>query len=161
MNIQHILFGLFVIIQLVISSYEAPLDQNNTNITTPNGVTDVVTTLITSTVAPIATSTALTAESTTTESVTSSETIIASTTTTTTTTVTTTAASITTPSTTNSAITSTPTTMISPTTKAPGRKFDMSSFIGGIILTIGLSAIIFLIVSYLRRHNRLPYANLR
>jgi hypothetical protein len=41
-----------------------------------------------------------------------------------------------------------------------GRKFDGFSFIGGMILAAGLGGIIFLIVSYLRRHNRLPYYNI-
>jgi hypothetical protein len=42
-----------------------------------------------------------------------------------------------------------------------GRKFDGLSFIGGMILTAGLSAIVYLVVSYLRRSKELPYANLR
>jgi len=42
-----------------------------------------------------------------------------------------------------------------------GRKFDGLSFVGGVILASGLGGIIFLVVSYLRRSNRLPYSNLR
>ncbi|CAF1622663.1 unnamed protein product [Rotaria sp. Silwood1] len=149
MNIQYIFLGLFFILLLVTSSYEISLEDNNTNLTTPNILTDSVTTLITSTAIPNVT---LTTGSITTENVTSNPTTTA----TPVTTMTATTANITTSST-----TLTSTKIISTTIKVPGRKFDMLSFIGGIILTIGLSAIIFLIVSYLRRSNRLPYSNLR
>ncbi|CAF3434736.1 unnamed protein product [Rotaria sp. Silwood1] len=62
--------------------------------------------------------------------------------------------------TTASPIISTTTTQ-STTTSAPGRKFDGLSFMGGIILTVGLGAIAFLVLRYLRRNNRLPYSDLR
>jgi hypothetical protein len=32
---------------------------------------------------------------------------------------------------------------------------------GGMILAIGLGALIYLVVRYLRRSNRVPYANIR
>ncbi|CAF3206515.1 unnamed protein product [Rotaria sp. Silwood2] len=145
----------------IASSCEALLDENNTNVTTPNILTDPVTTLLASTATPNVTLATLTTGSITTENATSDLTTIAPATTVTSivTSVSATVANVTTPSTTNSSTTST--TMISTTAKTPGRKFDMLSFIGGIILAIGLSAIIYLIVSYLRRSNRLPYSNLR
>jgi len=42
-----------------------------------------------------------------------------------------------------------------------GRKFDGLSFFGGMILAVGLGALIYLVVRYLRRNNQLPYSNLR
>ncbi|CAF0833190.1 unnamed protein product [Rotaria sp. Silwood1] len=47
------------------------------------------------------------------------------------------------------------------TSTSPSRKFDGLSFMGGIILTVGLGAIAFLVLRYLRRNNRLPYSDLR
>ncbi|UJR21849.1 hypothetical protein I4U23_024922 [Adineta vaga] len=66
------------------------------------------------------------------------------------------------PNTTTTSTTTTTTTAKSSTTpvKPIGRKFDGLSFVGGMILATGLSAIIYLVVSYLRRNNQLPYSNL-
>ncbi|CAF1402875.1 unnamed protein product [Adineta ricciae] len=56
--------------------------------------------------------------------------------------------------------TSTTTKLTTTTSKPSGRKFDGLSFVGGMILATGLSALIYLVVSYLRRNNQLPYSNL-
>ncbi|CAF1514327.1 unnamed protein product [Adineta steineri] len=93
------------------------------------------------------------------ETTTTASTITTPTTATTTiTTPTTTTTTTTTPTTTT---TSTTTTTQSPTTAAPpGRKFDALSFIGGMILVIGLGGLIYLVARYLGVRNRLPYSNL-
>ena len=57
-------------------------------------------------------------------------------------------------------LTSPTTTTTKTTTRAPTRKFDGLSFIGGMILTVGLTAIIYLVVTYMRRQKPVPYANL-
>lgn len=41
------------------------------------------------------------------------------------------------------------------------RRFDGFSFAGGIVLTLGLTGLVYLVVIYLRRTNRLPYSNLQ
>ncbi|CAM2710404.1 unnamed protein product [Rotaria socialis] len=136
-------------------SYEQALGENNTNLTTHSALTTAVTTLITSNATSYIT---ITTVPITTQNATSRQTT--ATITDLTTTVTSAVTHITTPSTSNSTVTTTTTTLIT-TTKATGRKFDGFSFIGGIILALGLCGIFYLIVSYLRRSNRLPYANLQ
>ncbi|CAM2707400.1 unnamed protein product [Rotaria socialis] len=60
--------------------------------------------------------------------------------------------------TTSAATTTTPSKTT--TTAAPGRKFDGLSFMGGIILAVGVGALAYLVVRYLRRTNRLRYGTL-
>ncbi|CAF3052281.1 unnamed protein product [Rotaria socialis] len=138
MNISLFLLPTLLVILLATLSYEQALGENNTNLTTHSALTTAVTTLITSNATSYIT---ITTVPITTQNATS-------------------LTHITTPSTSNSTVTTTTTTLIT-TTKATGRKFDGFSFIGGIILALGLCGIFYLIVSYLRRSNRLPYANLQ
>ncbi|CAF4284602.1 unnamed protein product, partial [Rotaria magnacalcarata] len=152
MNISFFLLPTLLVILLATSSYGQALDENNTNLTTPSALTTAITTLITSNATSYIT---ITTVPITTQNATSSQTTA---TTDPTTTVTSAVTNITTPSTSNSTVT---TTTLITTTKATGRKFDGFSFIGGIILALGLSGILYLVVSYLRRSNRLPYANLQ
>ncbi|CAF1321328.1 unnamed protein product [Adineta steineri] len=188
MQRQYILIGLFTIIFLVIPSCGNALPDNGRVLsdeeyddtdksTTPiilsanddNTTTTVSTTTTTTT--PLTTTTSnVTADTTPTTTTTLETTTTASTITTPTTTLetSTTASTITSPTTTTTTTTTIPTTTTtsttttqSPTTAAPpGRKFDALSFIGGMILVIGLGGLIYLVARYLSRSNRLPYLTL-
>ncbi|CAF3616260.1 unnamed protein product [Rotaria socialis] len=147
MKTQHLLIGLFTIILLGSATSDSSTTATTTSVTTATTATTTSGTTATADTTTTSVTTKL-PDTTTTQTATSTATTeLPTANTTAVTTGTTSAATTTTPSKTT-------------TTAAPGRKFDGLSFMGGIILAVGVGALAYLVVRYLRRTNRLRYGTL-